>query len=75
MPGFRYDLKHDLALATEVASSRPNRLADWDVVADKLSQQFSTDEKPISLKGRGCRDRMELLIKKYEDEDKKALKR
>ena len=75
MPGFRYELKHDIALATEVASTRPTKLAEWESVASTLSQQFSTDDKPVQLKGRGCREHLELLLKKYNDHDKKALKK
>ena len=75
MPGFRYDLKHDIALAIEVASLRPSNPTDWDSVAANLSLKFSTEEKHIQLKGRGCREHMELLIKKYNDDDKKGLKK
>ena len=35
---------------------------------------FKKDDKMISLKGRGCREHLDLLIKKYKEEDKKALK-
>lgn len=75
MPGFKYDLKRDLSLANEVMASRPAKLADWDSIAVKLSLLFSTNEQPVLLKGRGCRDRLELILKKYQEEDKKALKR
>lgn len=75
MPGFRYELMHDLALATETAASRPNKPAEWESVAAKLSKRFSTEEKPVVLKGRGCRERLELLLKKHQDDDKNALKR
>ena len=75
MPGFRYDLRHDLALANEVAVMRPSKLPEWESVATKLSIQFSTDEKPVQLKRRGCRERLELLLKKYQEDGKKALKK
>ena len=75
MPGFRWEIKHDLALATEVVSKRPDKPADWIALAEALCNAFSIDEKPFQVKGRGCRDRMDLLLKKYKDEDKKALKR
>lgn len=42
MPGFRYEVKHDLELATEVASMRPNKPADWDAVVQKLNGKLST---------------------------------
>lgn len=75
MPGFRWDCTHDLALATEVVTRRPNKPADWADLAEALNSAFSTEEKPVQLKGRGCKDRLDLLLKKYKDEDKKALKR
>ena len=75
MPGFRWEIKHDLALASEVVSKRPEKPADWIALAEALNNAFSSEEKPFLVKGRGCRDRMDLLLKKYKDEDKKALKR
>ena len=77
MPNFRWPLLyHDISLAEEVYSTRPEKPSDWEVIAAKLSVLFSRkDDKSISLKGRGCRERLDLLIKKYKEEDKKALKR
>ena len=68
-------MHHDLALATETASRRPNRPTDWDAIAAKLSEQFSTPGNPVQLKGRSCRERVDLLLRKYVEEDKKSLKR
>lgn len=75
MPGFRWDLKQDIALATVVVSKRPHKPVGWSDVAEDLNASFSTEDKPVQLKGRGCRERMDLLLKKYKDDDKKALKR
>ena len=76
MPSFRWpDVSHDIALAIEVISHRPQKPVDWDAIAGTLSSAFSTEEKPVELKGRGCRERMDLLLRKYKDEDAKALKR
>ena len=76
MAPFRWpELWHDVALATEVAARRPTRPQDWDEIAQALSEAFSTQEKPVQLKGRGCRERMDLLLKKYKDNDAKALKK
>ena len=69
------DVDNDISLAKEVISRRPNKPSDWESIACTLSQLFSTEEKPVALKGRGCRERMELLIKKYREEDNKSLKR
>ena len=68
-------MHHDLALATETASRRPNRPTDWDAIADKLSEQFSKLGNPIQLKGISCREQLDLLSRRYVDEDKKSLKR
>ena len=60
----------------EIYSTRPEKPSDWEVIAARLSALFSKkDDKSITLKGRGCRDRLDLLMKKYKEEDKKALKR
>ena len=76
MPNFRWPLLyHDLCLAKDVISSRPEKACDWEAIATKLSTLFSTDDKPISIKGRACRERLDLLLKKFREEDCKALKR
>ena len=76
MPQFRWpELKHDLALAREVISCRPSKLQDWDKIATKLSEVFSSEDKPVELKGRGCRDRTDRLLDKFKAEDSKSLKR
>ena len=77
MPNFRWPLVyHDISISKQVYSTHPKKSSDWEVIAAKLSALFSTrDDKIISLKGRGCRERIDLLIKKYKEKDKKALKR
>ena len=76
MPQFRWpEMKHDIALAKEVASVRPSKPADWEVIAGVLSAAFSTDDKPITLKGRGCRERLDWLVEKFKTEEAKSLKR
>ena len=74
MPGFRWDLKSDIDLCIQVTGLRPKKPAEWDELASNLSLQFST-EKNVQLKGRGCKERFTLLLKKYKEEDTKALKR
>ena len=75
MPNFRWPLLyHDISLAKEVINLRPEKPSDWETVATKLSDIFSSEEMPILLKGRGCRKRLDLLLKKYRDEDTKGLK-
>jgi len=76
MPNFRWPLLyHDIALAKEVISLRPEKPSDWGNIATKLSAIFSSKEKPVMIKGRACRERLDLLLKKYKEEDVKALRR
>lgn len=73
---FRWSgIQHDLALAREVASNRPQKPMDWDAIAQRLSGYFSTEDKPVELKARGCRERMDRLLLKYKQEDNQSLKR
>ena len=76
MAPFRWSLaQHNLQLATEVAATRPNAPAEWETVAQILSVQFSTDEKTVELSGRACREHMDRLLKKFEEEDMESLKK
>ena len=43
MPGFRWEMVHDLALAKEVAT-RPEKSVDQIEIADILNSAFSTGE-------------------------------
>lgn len=76
MPQFRWpELQHDISLAREVAGSRPSKPSDWETIAGTLSVAFSTEEKAVELKGRGCRERLERLLEKFKSDDSKSLKR
>ena len=76
MAPFRWpDPLYDIALAREVAAKRPQKPQDWDAIAEVLSKDFSTEDKPVELKARACKDRMNLLITKYKEEDARSLKR
>lgn len=76
MAPFRWpELSHDVALAIEVMATRPDKAQDWENIAEMLSGSFSSADKAVVLKGRGCRDRMDLLLKKYKTDDAKALKK
>ena len=52
MPGFRWEVANDIALAMEVVSKRHHKPADWVDIADTLAKAFSTEEKPVSLEKR-----------------------
>ena len=76
MPQFRWpDVDKDLCLAREVAARRPSKPPEWDTIAGILSTAFSTARRPVKLKGRGCRERMERLLDKFRSDDRQALKR
>ena len=76
MAPFRWpDTKHDIALAKEVAAAKPTTSQDWEIIATTLGTLFSTEDKPVALKGRGCRERMQRLIDKFKQEDARSLKR
>ena len=76
MPSFRWpEIQHDISLAKEYISKRPKRVADWDLIASTLNEVFSTDSRPVCLKGRGCRERINRLVEKYRSEEKRSLKR
>ena len=65
MPAFRWpETCHDIALAKEVVFSRPTKPINWDKIASNLNAAFSTEDKPVELKGRGCRERMDRLLAK-----------
>ena len=76
MPQFRWpELFHNIALAREVVGQRPSKSADWEAIADVLSSMFTVPSRPVKLKGRGCKDRMDRLIQKFRAEDSQSLKR
>ena len=76
MPCFRWtETGHDVDLDKEVAVNRPSKPLDWEEIAARLSEKFSSEDKPVELKGRGCRKRLERLLDKHKAADAKALKR
>ena len=66
---------NDVIPATEVVARKPTCATKWDVIASILSTVFSTNERKVVLTGRACRERLNCLLNKYLEEDKKALKR
>ena len=76
MPTFRWpDTSYDIILAKEVVASRPTKPLDWDLIASKLNGVFSTEDVPVYLKGRGCKERMERLLNKYKTDDTASIRR
>ncbi len=77
MSPFRWPmLQHDIDLAKEVVGNRPEKPCDWDNIASRLNPVFSlTIGKPVELKGRSCRERLERLLKKYTADEALALRR
>ena len=73
MAPFRWPTtSNEIMLATEVAARKPKSPADWETI---LSHAFSSDHKQVDLTGRACRERLECLINKFKEEDKKSLKK
>ena len=73
MSPFRWPLvQYDAMLCREVLARRPSSTNDWESVAEALSQVFSTPDKKVELKARGCRERLDRLIEKYNQNDKKS---
>ena len=76
MAPFRWPLvQNDIDLAIEVDAARPEKSSDWDLIAAKLNNHFSTPEKPVELTGRSCRERMDRVLEKYKSEESRSLKR
>ena len=76
MSTFRWSaITHDIALAKEVAQEKPEKPQDWEEIAAVLSIAFSTEERVVKLKGRGCRERMDRLLNRWQQENIMALKR
>ena len=61
-------------MTKEVAAYRPSKPLDWEQIAARLSEKFSSEDKQVDLKGRGCRERLERLLDKHKAADAKALK-
>ena len=60
----------DIALWKEIIAWRPTKPDDWEDIAEFLSNLFTTENNPVQLKGRGCRERSELLVKKYKSQER-----
>ena len=72
---FRWSLPQDIALCEEVRNTRPERLEQWQTIANLLNKAFSTEKFEMDVRGRGCRERLNLLVRKYREEDRKSLRR
>ena len=66
---------HGLALANEVAQYVPEKRQEWEDIAKRRSEAFSTEAKQVELKGRGCRERMDRTLDSYKEENAKVSKR
>ena len=73
MPQFRWpEVANDVLLAKEVVGRHLSKPADWEEIAGILS---SAHTKPVKLKGRGCRERLERLVEKYQADESQSLRR
>ena len=69
------NVSYDLLLCKKVLARRSWSPFEWESVAETLSEIFSSEERAVNLKGRGCRERVDRLLIKYNEEDKKNLKK
>ena len=69
------ETRHGLALAKEVAQYVPEKRQEWEDIAKRRSEAFSTEAKQVELKGRGCRETMERTLDRYKEENAKVSKR
>lgn len=52
MAPFRWpDTRHDIALSIEVAMCKPAKPQDWEIIATKLSNIFSIEDRPLEEEG------------------------
>ena len=71
MAPFRWPkIEHNLALVKEYTEASPSKPDEWHEAAKRLSVAFQSE-----VKGRGCREDLDLLMKKHKANEKKALKR
>ena len=76
MPPFHWLLvEQELHLAREVSCHRPEKPAEWDKIAQRLSEAFSDGTNFVELKGKGCRERIERRLQKRRAEDVRSLNR
>lgn len=54
--------RYDLALPKDVAQYMPEKPQEWEDIAKRLSDAFSTEAKQEELKGRSCRERMNRVL-------------
>ena len=71
MAPFRWPkVEHDLALVKEYIEIRPDKPDEWHELAKRPSDTFQCD-----VKGRRCREHLDLLVKKHKSSEKQVLKR
>jgi hypothetical protein len=76
MAPFRWKkVEYDLALCKQFVGDKPDKPEKWDALATVLEEVFTKEDCKVQLTGRGCREHLMLLIKKFKTEDAKALKR
>jgi len=77
MAPFRWkNVEHDIALCRQFTGDKPDKPSEWDELAKKLSCLFNKDgDVDVSLTGRGCREHLDLIVKKFKSEERKSLKR
>ena len=62
-------------LARQASYDCPTKSANWEVLANAFNTIFSRVGGEVSLKERGFKERLDLLLRKHKQEDTNALKR
>ena len=59
----------------KILRPNPEKPDEWEAIAKRLGEVFSTDSNTVELKGRGCREKMDRILTKYKAEEVKDLKK
>ena len=73
MPPFRWkELEYDTALCRQFVGNKPGKPSEWNDLSSTLSAFISKTKTEVNLTGRACREHMELLVKKFKNDEQKA---
>lgn len=76
MAPFRWKkVEYDISLCKQFVGDKPDKPEKWEALASTLTEVFQKEGGLVQLTGRGCREHLMLLVKKYKSEEAKALKR
>lgn len=71
---FRWHAQHDLDLLKEVVAHRPKRCEDWNKIAANLQHAWGEVVKH-PIKGRSCKELLEVILAHHKAGNAAALKK